>query len=138
MCDSKGLIFLDLNLFSIYFQSRIIVSRSHAGKVHDVAADVFGTEVTVTPAGGAGFKAWEVVAGRQDAYVHTTLIKKWDICAGTALLSSLGGKMTTLDGSEIDYSGTPAKVKNEGGILATLHDHDLYVDKLKHIVATKR
>ena len=106
--------------------------------MHDVAADVFGTEVTVTPAGGAGFKAWEVAAGRQDAYVHTTLIKKWDICAGTALLTSLGGKMTILEGSEIDYSGTPAKVKNEGGLLATLHDHDLYVDKLKNIIATKR
>jgi len=128
----------DINKHKDVSKSRIIVSRSHAGKVHDVAADVFGTEVTVTPAGGAGFKAWEVAAGRQDAYVHTTLIKKWDICAGTALLRSLGGKMTTLDGSEIDYSGTPAKVKNEGGILATLHDHDLYVDKLKHIIATKR
>ena len=54
------------------------------------------------------------------------------------MLTSLGGKMTTLEGSEIDYSGTPAKVKNEGGLLATLHDHDLYVDKLKNIIATKR
>ena len=120
------------------FQSKIIVSRSHAGKVHDVAADVFGSDVTVTGAGGAGFKAWEVAAGRQDAYVHTTLIKKWDICPGTALMTSLGGKLTTLDGSEIDFGGKPAKVKNEGGLIAAIHDHDLYVEKLKHIAATKK
>ena len=125
-----------INIF--LFQSKIIVSRSHAGKVHDVAADVFGSDVTVTGAGGAGFKAWEVAAGRQDAYVHTTLIKKWDICPGTALMTSLGGKLTTLDGSEIDFGGKPAKVKNEGGLIAAIHDHDLYVEKLKHIAATKK
>ena len=119
-------------------QSRIIVSRSHAGKVHDVAAEAFGKEVKVTKAGGAGFKAWEVAAGRQDAYVHITLIKKWDICAGTALLTALGGKMTTLDGSAIDYGGRPASAKNQGGVLATLHDHNSFVDKLKDIMKTKR
>ena len=70
------------------------MSRSHAGKVNETAHEVFGEDVKVTPAGGAGFKGWEVAAGRQDAYVHTTLIKKWDICAPTALLTSLGGKLS--------------------------------------------
>ena len=105
--------------------------------MHDVAADVFGTEVTVTPAGGAGFKAWEVAAGRQDAYVHTTLIKKWDICPGDALLAALGGKMTDLSGKEIDYSGKPAYVKAEGGVLATLHDHNAFLDQLKVAMVKK-
>ena len=107
------------------------MSRSHSGDVRTVAEGAFGKEVQITPAGGAGFKAWEVAGGRQDAYVHVTLIKKWDICPGNALLTALGGKMTTLDGAEIDYGGRPAKNKNEGGVLATLHDHDLYVEKLK-------
>ena len=114
------------------------MSRSHSGDVRNVSEKVFGTGVKITPAGGAGFKAWEVAGGRQDAYVHVTLIKKWDICPGNALLTALGGKMTTLDGTEINYGGRPANVKNEGGLLATLHDHDLYVEKLKHIVVTKR
>jgi hypothetical protein len=30
-----------------------------------VAAKRFGPEVQITPAGGAGFKSWEVAAGRQ-------------------------------------------------------------------------
>ena len=61
---------------------RVIVSLSHAGSVTDVAQSAFkDKEVTVTPAGGAGYKTLELVHGNQDIYVHTTLIKKWDICA---------------------------------------------------------
>ena len=74
----------------------------------------------------------------QDAYVHVTLIKKWDICPGDALLAARGGKMTTLNGEEIDYSGNPAKVKNMGGVLATLHNHEAFVERLKDTLVTVR
>jgi len=112
--------------------ARIIVSRSHSGKVNETAQAAFGSGVKVTPAGGAGFKTWEVVKGTQDAYVHTTLIKKWDICSGNAILAALGGKMTTLEGDLIDYS-TADKAKNEGGLLATMFNHDRYLEKLKSL-----
>ena len=76
--------------------------------------------------------------GNQDVYIHVTLIKKWDICAGTALLDALGGQMTTLDGTAVDYSGRPTlEVKNTGGVLATMHDHDSYVAKLKKTLKAK-
>lgn len=118
--------------------TRIIVSRSHAGDVRKTAQEAFGEEANVTPAGGAGFKAWEVSKGNQDVYIHVTLIKKWDICAGTALLDALGGQMTTLDGTAVDYSGRPTlEVKNTGGVLATMHDHDSYVAKLKKTLKAK-
>ena len=61
-----------------------------------------------------------------------TLIKKWDICAGNALLNTLGGKMTTLDGSVIDYSD-PVILENNKGLVATLHDHEKFVDKLSSL-----
>lgn len=109
------------------------MSRSHAGTVHEIAEDKFGPKANVTPAGGAGFKSWEVIKGNQDVYVHTTLIKKWDICAGDAILRSLGGKLTTLQGEDVDYSGRPAHEKNEGGVIAAMHDHAAYVTLLKTI-----
>ena len=35
--------------------------------------------------------------------MHVTKIKKWDICAGDAILRALGGTLTDLDGREVDY-----------------------------------
>ena len=111
-------------------KARIIVSRSHTGDVKKVAEKTFGSGITVTPAGGAGYKSLEVVKGTQDAYIHITLIKKWDICAGAAILSALGGKQTTLTGDEIKYDRADQE-KNEGGLLATMHSHDQFLEKLK-------
>lgn len=79
-----------------------------------------------------GYKTLEVIKGNQDAYIHSTLIKKWDICAGNAILSALDGKMTTLDGRHIDYSRGD-QPKNEGGLLATLYKHDLFLEKLQQL-----
>ncbi|KAG8198926.1 hypothetical protein JTE90_015134 [Oedothorax gibbosus] len=113
---------------------KIIVSRSHAGKVKEVARAAFGPDTEVTPAGGAGFKALQVAENQADAYIHVTLIKKWDICAGDALLRALGGEMTTLDGNPIDY-GDPNNLKNEKGLIATTHDHEKYVQKLASLAS---
>nr|XP_039257705.1 inositol monophosphatase 3-like [Styela clava] len=110
-------------------EHRIIVSRSHAGTVKETAQKAFGEDVVVVPAGGAGYKSLALYNGQASVYLHTTLIKKWDICAGNAILNTSGGKMTTLSGSRIDYSrsGDP---KNDGGLLAALHNHEQYLQKL--------
>ena len=68
---------------------------------------------------------WEIAVGHEDVYVHSSLIKKvtppfnqsspmnrkwfpilffqWDLCAGAAILNSLGGRMTDIDGKEIHF-----------------------------------
>ncbi|KAH9504619.1 Inositol monophosphatase 3 [Bulinus truncatus] len=109
---------------------RIIVSRSHQGDIEKVAKSAFDN-VEIIPAGGAGYKTLEVIKGSASAYTHMTLIKKWDICAGNAILNAVGGKMTTLDGDYIDYSPN-LKVQNERGLLATVNSklHYDYLDKL--------
>nr|ACO14923.1 Inositol monophosphatase 3 [Caligus clemensi] len=112
-----------------YSKNRFIVSRSHAGDVDATAKKVFGEDVKTTPAGGAGYKVWEVVKGHQDAYIHVTLIKKWDICPGAAILKALGGSLTSLKGEEINYSDTDEK--NRGGVLAAIHDHQEFVRAFK-------
>ncbi|XP_039377148.1 Golgi-resident adenosine 3',5'-bisphosphate 3'-phosphatase [Mauremys reevesii] len=113
---------------------RIIVSRSHAGKVEQVARQTFGNKTVIIPAGGAGYKVLALLdvpdkkQEKADVYIHVTYIKKWDICAGNAVLKALGGHMTTLTGKEISYTGSDG---NEGGLLASINvDHQALVNKL--------
>ena len=77
-----------------------------------------------------GYKVLEVIAGNATAYVHTTNIKKWDICAGNAIIRAAGGEMTTLQNEQIDYSSTSDTV-NAGGLLATMGQrHSELIQKL--------
>lgn len=72
----------------------------------------------------------QVVYNNATAYLHSTAIKKWDICAGNAILNSIGGRMTNLQGEDIDYSSNSPL--NDKGLLATISDnHDNYISKIK-------
>uniref|UniRef100_A0A146MKQ2 inositol-phosphate phosphatase n=1 Tax=Fundulus heteroclitus TaxID=8078 RepID=A0A146MKQ2_FUNHE len=116
---------------------KVIVSRSHSGEVKSFLQTAFGNSTTIIPAGGAGYKVLSLLKmhsdqpepiDEADVYIHITFIKKWDICAGAALLNALGGHMTTLKGDNIDYSGTPV---NEGGLVASVDvDHKAILEKL--------
>jgi inositol monophosphatase 3 len=107
-------------------KTKVIVSRSHAGDVEKVVKTALGDKIQVIAAGGAGYKVLQLVNSSVDAYVHTTAIKKWDICAGNAILNALRGQMTTLNGQFIDYSET-YNPKNDKGLLATLRNHDKFL-----------
>lgn len=99
---------------------KVIVSRSHSGKVKEVVKEKFADgKFEIIPAGGAGYKVLELVNGNADVYIHVTAIKKWDICAGNAILNALGGRMVTEDKNLITY-GDPTQVLNENGLIATL------------------
>ena len=118
---------------------KVIYSRSHAGEVSEVAKKAFGDSYTVknVVAAGSGYKVVQVVTGEVDLYLHTTAIKKWDICAGNAVLNAAGGKMTTLKGAEIDY-GFEGSALNQDGILAAVPDTDqqLYLGKVRTAAKT--
>ncbi|XP_029380711.1 inositol monophosphatase 3 [Echeneis naucrates] len=115
----------------------VIVSRSHSGKVKSYIHGAFGNSTSITEAGGAGYKVLSLLemptreAGsidQADVYVHITYIKKWDICAGAAVLNALGGHLTTLKGEDIDFSGMPV---NKGGLVASVGvDHKAILEKL--------
>ncbi|XP_072219796.1 inositol monophosphatase 3 [Leuresthes tenuis] len=115
---------------------KVIVSRSHSGEVKDFIHKAFGNS-TIVQAGGAGYKVLSLLdmpsseadsMDQADVYIHITFIKKWDICAGAALLNALGGHMTTLKGDNIDYTGTPV---NKGGLVASVGvDHKAILAKL--------
>lgn len=91
----------------------MIVSRSHAGEVQDLAKKMFG-EVGVIHAAGSGYKIIQVLEGNATIYLHNTRIKKWDLCAGNAIVSSVGGTMKTLKGHEISYTADSNPVVEDG------------------------
>lgn len=67
-----------------------------------------------------------MATGNADAYLHITAIKKWDICAGNAILKAVNGVMTTKHNKKIDYTDE-TNVVNEDGLIATLDDHSSYL-----------
>lgn len=72
----------------------------------------------------------QLVKGDATVYLHTTKIKKWDICAGDAILKAVGGEMTTLTNKPINYTSENGEVNKEG-ILASVMSHDKYYEIFK-------
>jgi len=100
---------------------RIIVSRSHAGNVKSVVEGLYGERAHVISAGGSGYKTLKLIQGEADAYMHLTRIKKWDICAPDAILSSIpGGNLTDLAGKSINF-GNPKDQVVDSGLVASLN-----------------
>ncbi|CAD5206370.1 unnamed protein product [Bursaphelenchus okinawaensis] len=93
---------------------KIVVSRSHTGKVKEIAESAFGGEYTVEPAGGAGYKTLRVLNGTAAFYVHTTAIKKWDVCAADALMRAANGKLMDLEGQLLLYQDRSTALNKNG------------------------
>lgn len=99
---------------------RFVVSRSHTGKA-GASVEELGA-LDVVEAGGSGFKVAELLEGRADAYVHTSPIMKWDLCAGDALLRASDGALTGLGGEDVDYADVSSP-RVTTGVLAALYGH---------------
>ena len=113
---------------------RVISSRSHSGDVKEVANKAFsnsGKSVEHLVAAGSGYKVLQVVERHADLYLHTTAIKKWDICAGNAILNAVDGRMTTRHGVEIDYSFTGSAVNTDGLVVALNENFEDYIQRLR-------
>lgn len=108
---------------------KIIVSRSHTGNVKEYVQNIFGEQTPIITAAGAGYKVLQVVFNNATAYMHLTNIKKWDLCAGNAILNTLHGSMTTLQNEPITYTAE-SPVLNENGVLATLRHHAYYASRI--------
>jgi inositol monophosphatase 3 len=106
-----------------------IISRSHTGKSGDMVKAIMGDKAEVIKAGGAGYKIIELFNGGAETYFHEGKIKKWDICAGQAILrSTCYGKMTDLNGDTIQYSADSDHVVHPG-FLASMHNYENHFKK---------
>ncbi|KAK9882799.1 hypothetical protein WA026_023313 [Henosepilachna vigintioctopunctata] len=120
----------DLNLRAEQTRKKmkISISRSHSGKIRELLDNKL-KEYELIMAAGAGYKSLQVAYGDVDAYLHITAIKKWDICAGNAILEAVDGKMTDRRNHRIDYSSKTNEI-NENGLIATLKNHLTFVEIL--------
>lgn len=110
-----------------------VVSKKHAGKIKEQVAKYVKPAPTVTAASGAGYKFWEIVKGDYDVYVHSEQIRKWNLCAGQALLRTANGRLTDLKGDEIDFK-SEFESEVDDGILASKYEHHDLVKALKKII----
>ena len=81
-------------------------------------------------AGGAGYKTWLVLTGKAHAYIHVTAIKTWDLCAGHALLKTVGGDITDNAGNKLVYTKEAPKFKN--GLIAAMNQKD--IDQISNLI----
>lgn len=86
--------------------------------------------VEITQRGGSGFKTLQVIFGEAECYLYPREgTKRWDTCAGEAIIKSLGGQMTDVFNRNYDYS-LSSSVENNRGIVVTLVNHDFYIKNI--------
>ena len=67
--------------------------------------------------GGAGNKILMVLESRSDVYIHPSAgTKKWDTCAGEAILRACGGHLTDIHGNDLVYD-PKGEWPNRNGII---------------------
>lgn len=114
----------------------VTVTRSHFNQLVQDALDEIKPDVILRE-GGAGNKFLKVIEGHADAYVFPTRgTKKWDTCAGEALLKTLGGTTTDCVGKPIQYLPSES-VHNIRGVLAMMHGHQELLEKIPNKVKEK-
>ncbi|KAL4238494.1 3 5-bisphosphate nucleotidase 1 [Mactra antiquata] len=108
----------------------ITTTRSHSD--YTITKTVQACEPTeVLRVGGAGHKVLLLIEKKAHAYVFASIgCKKWDTCAPEAILHSVGGTLSDIHGKPIPYHANVVH-KNTGGVLATVENHDWYVNKIK-------
>jgi 3'(2'), 5'-bisphosphate nucleotidase len=79
----------------------IVTNRSYAGLVNRVAHHL-GADVR--PLGSAGAKAMTVVGGDADAYLHSSGLYEWDVCAPAAVAEAAGLHVSDLSGEPLRFN----------------------------------
>jgi 3'(2'), 5'-bisphosphate nucleotidase len=104
-------------------EARFVVSRSHRSRDMEAKIGELGVHA-VARVGSAGVKAARVACGEAEIYVHSGVAgKRWDTCAPEALVCAAGGRVTDLEGDELQYAS--GEIPNTRGLLVSngvLHD----------------
>ena len=115
-----------------------VVTLSHYCNLTDMSVKSVSPS-TLLRAGGAGYKMLMVIEGRADVYFNPSAgTKKWDTCAGDAILRALApspGILTDLMGKPLAYTPEKSNYKNRGFVV-TLNEsvHREVMSKLPEAV----
>ena len=110
---------------------RVVITRTHyTDLIHQTVEAMKPKEVVRM--GGCGHKTMLVVEGGIDAYVFPNPgTKKWDTCAGDAIVRAAGGLMTDINGKRFDYSNWDS-YQNKMGLVVTMckETHQTIINKI--------
>ncbi|KRZ13467.1 Palmitoyltransferase ZDHHC3 [Trichinella zimbabwensis] len=106
-----------------------LISRTHSGGSEKILEAALGNSWRIEKAGGSGYKGLRVLNGSAGLYLHTTTMKKWDVCAVDAVIHSAGGRMTDLTGKNLSYLPSTGETYKTG-LLVTMNEHFYYLSKL--------
>lgn len=108
---------LAVNNVALSGKCRAIVSRHHLVDNEKDFLNKLGIS-KFTQKGSCGLKVAEICQGNAELYFTTTdKIKQWDTCAAYCLIKEAGGKMTDMEGNDLEYN---TKIINHPkGILVT-------------------
>ncbi|MGE5321579.1 MAG: inositol monophosphatase family protein [Actinomycetota bacterium] len=98
--------------------ARILVSSKEWKRGLQVAA----RNLRVQPMASMAYKLARVAAGREDAALSMKQRKPWGTCAGTALVLSAGGSVTSLDG-ELPFFACRTPIASRGLVAAGIRLH---------------
>uniref|UniRef100_A0A8C2ZB60 3'(2'),5'-bisphosphate nucleotidase 1 n=1 Tax=Cyclopterus lumpus TaxID=8103 RepID=A0A8C2ZB60_CYCLU len=136
MWGMPGLGAFGFQLQEVQGDRRIVTTtRSHSNKLVTDCVDAMEPHEVIR-VGGAGNKIIQLVEGKASAYVFASPgCKKWDTCAPEAILHAVGGKLTDMHGKAYCYDAN-VKHMNSAGVLATLRNHEYYVNRVPQSVLT--
>uniref|UniRef100_A0AC35G2U3 Uncharacterized protein n=1 Tax=Panagrolaimus sp. PS1159 TaxID=55785 RepID=A0AC35G2U3_9BILA len=101
---------------------------SHAGKVQELVNTALKGQYTVEPAGGSGYKTLRLINSTAEYYIHSTAIKKWDLCAGDAIIRAAGGALIDLEGESIDYNSKLPVLNKKGLFMARKNVYSSFME----------
>lgn len=103
----------------------VVTTRSHGNERVKEAISKLG-DVESLAVGGAGCKMLMLIDGEADAWVFPCNgTKRWDTCAGDALIQALGGFLFKAD-SGLPYEYSPkGNIHNCHGVIASIHKYEL-------------
>lgn len=116
---------------------RLVTSKSHRSPRTEPLSAALGISASEQlRTGSVGVKTAMIARGEAHIYAHPSIgTKLWDSCAPQVLITAAGGRMTSIKGAALPYTG-PAYT-NDHGLLATGPgiDHDGIVAALRELAA---